>query len=78
MAVSPEQADIKAPLFGYSFSTHDINSVTFVNELPGGKRINGAATNKYPPGNFDLAGYGAGKSYVYKGSPEQRVNRGSY
>ncbi len=69
MAVSPTQVEIKAPLYSYSFLIGDLESVYLVNELPPGVRTNGAATNKYLLGNFDLANYGDSKIYVYKGLP---------
>lgn len=60
---------VGAPLYGFTFSTDDVRSVSLVNSLPHRSRTNGAETSQYAIGHFQMVGYGKSRVYVYKGSP---------
>lgn len=66
--IKDKTAKIDAPLYAFSFNIDDIREVKKVDTLPNGARTNGAETEKYRLGNFNLNGYGKSKMYVYKES----------
>lgn len=58
--------NINAPLYSTSFEVSKIESVELIDEMPGGMRTNGSATDKYALGNFSINNYGKSQLYVYK------------
>lgn len=60
---------IEAPLYSFSFDINEIQEVNKIDILPKGARTNGAATEVYNLGNFNLNGYGNSRMYVYKENP---------
>lgn len=60
---------IEAPLYAFSFDINEIQEVNKIDVLPKGARTNGAATEVYNLGNFNLNGYGNSRMYVYKENP---------
>lgn len=67
--VKDNVARIDAPMYAFSFNVDDIQEVKKVDTIPKGARTNGAATQKYLLGNFNLNGYGKSKMYVYQENP---------
>jgi len=57
---------ILAPLYGCSFSAKNIRDIQLSDKLPQAFKMNGAATERYLLGNFNVTGYGNSKMYVYK------------
>ena len=66
MKFQNKEIAISAPIYGYSFSAKDIKDIQLSDKLPQVFKINGAATERYLLGNFDVTGYGSSKMYVYK------------
>lgn len=60
---------IEAPMYAFSFDINEIQEIKKVDVLPKGARTNGAATEVYNLGNFNLNGYGNSRMYVYKENP---------
>ena len=69
LRITETEIVVQAPLYGFSFATEDIKSVSLVQNVPGGTRTNGAETGRYAIGNYTLWGLGPSKLYVYKNSP---------
>lgn len=61
--------NIKCPMYNYSFNMDEVEDITLVDKLPGGIKTNGAATDTYARGNFNLDGYGRTKAYIFKNNP---------
>ena len=69
LEITDSQVIVKAPLYGFAFSTGDVENISLMNELPRSTRMNGAETAQYSLGNFIVTGFGQSKLYVYKNSP---------
>lgn len=70
MTMEKNTVTVSAPMYGYEFPVIQIQSVTLEETLPSsGVRTNGASTDQYDLGNFNIQGYGSVKAYIYKQHP---------
>jgi hypothetical protein len=70
LSVHNDKVDIKASMYSYEFNISDIEDISLIESLPKkGIRTNGAATDSYMLGNFNLSGTGKAKVYVYRNNP---------
>jgi hypothetical protein len=70
MVVGDTKVEMKAPIYNYEFSMNDIENITMVDSLPEhASRTNGAGTETYYLGNFNIEGYGSSKVYIYRNYP---------
>ncbi|MEO3944486.1 DUF5808 domain-containing protein [Gorillibacterium sp. CAU 1737] len=68
-----QKVDIRYPLYSYSFSLDQIQTLTLEESLPSGRRTNGIATDRIARGDFRLDGWGRSKLYVFKDIPPYLV-----
>jgi hypothetical protein len=73
MSLNGESVKISAPLYSYSFNINEIEELILIETLPKGYKSNGAGTDRYNLGNFNLNGYGKSKVYVYINNPPYLV-----
>lgn len=64
---------IDAPMYGYSFNTSDIEEVKLIDELPAMSKSNGAGTDRYKMGFYNVSGYRKVRMFVYTASPRYIV-----
>lgn len=70
LSVHDDKVGIKASMYSYEFNIGDIEDISLIEALPAkGTRTNGAATDSYMLGNFNLSGTGKAKVYVYRNNP---------
>lgn len=69
LSINGNTAKIDAPMYDFSFNIDDIQEVKKIDMLPTGSRTNGASTQVYDLGNFNLKDYGKSKLYIYKETP---------
>jgi hypothetical protein len=70
MVVGDTKVEMKAPMYPYEFNIADIENITLVDYMPEHAiRTNGAGTETYYLGNFNIQGYGSSKMYIYREYP---------
>lgn len=63
--VSNHIVKIEAPSYSFDFNVDEIEEVKFVDSIKVNLRTNGAATDKYSIGYFDVEDYGNCRLYIY-------------
>lgn len=69
LTIKNERASINAPIYSYEFNINEITDIKLIDTIPNGIRTNGASTDTYALGNFNLNTYGKSKMYIYKDNP---------
>ena len=63
--VSNQVVKIEAPSYSFEFNVDEIEEVEFIDSIKVNLRTNGAATDKYSIGYFNVEGYGNCRLYIY-------------
>jgi hypothetical protein len=61
--------EIDYPMYHSRFRIADIEELALVEDVPGGKRVNGEATAKYARGHFRLKELGKARLYIFRDNP---------
>lgn len=69
LVIANDIVEMHAPVYSYQFDVKDIRSITLIDTLPKGIRTNGASTERYSIGYFDLNGYGKSRLFIIGPSP---------
>lgn len=65
IVINNEVVKIETPSYGFDFNIDQIEEVKMVDSIKVNIRTNGAATDKYSIGYFDVEGYGNCRLYIY-------------
>lgn len=63
--VSNQVVKIEAPSYSFEFNVSEIEEVKFIDSIKVNLRTNGAATDRYAIGYFNVEGYGNCRLYIY-------------
>ncbi|MCX7885172.1 MAG: DUF5808 domain-containing protein [Caloramator sp.] len=69
MKITGDDVKISAPVYGYSFKLSEIEKIEIIDKMPHKYKTNGARSNIYCLGNFNVNGYGSSKLFIYNKVP---------
>ncbi|WP_034439498.1 PH domain-containing protein [Clostridium ihumii] len=73
MNIRENKVVMSAPMYSMSFDIDQIEDIKIINSIPKGVRTNGASTENYSLGHYNIDGYGKSMLYVYSREGEYIV-----
>ena len=73
MDIRENEVVMSAPMYSMSFDIDEIEDIKIINSIPKGVRTNGASTENYSLGHYNIDGYGKSMLYVYSREGEYIV-----